>query len=141
MDEESRRVRISQNVFDQPVTPVAVRVCQLVKKSPTFGHLNFVMEITLFFMAKGFAIRDEKLEVPGVGRVNRGAKNLVDDAVADGEPKSAADVVGSSDTLLVGMGPARLDSWSSESRSASREVCCDHGDINLMVHGKSSFFC
>ena len=51
------------------------------------------MEITFFFMAKDFAIRDQKLEVASVGRIDRGAENLVDNAVADGEPKSATGVV------------------------------------------------
>jgi hypothetical protein len=58
MYEKGRRVRVSQDVFDQPVTPIAVRVCQLVKKSPALGHFDFVMEVALFFMAKGFAVRD-----------------------------------------------------------------------------------
>jgi len=131
-------VRISQNVFDQPVAPVAVRVCQLVKKSTALWHLDFVMEITLFFMAKAFAIRDKKLEVPGVGRVDGGAEHFVDDAVADGEPKSATGVVSSTDTFLVGMRPARLNSWPSESRSASGDTCCAHNEINFVVGGVGS---
>ncbi len=132
-------MRVGQNVFDQPVAPVPVRVGQFVKKSPAIGHLDFVMEITLFFMAKGFAIRDKKLEVASVGRVNRGAENLVDDAVADGEPKSATGVVSSTDTFLIGMRPTRLDSRSSESCSASWEVWCAHDDRNQVIYGESSF--
>ena len=95
MDQECRGVGISQNVFNQPVAPVPVGVCQIVKKSPALRHLDFVVKVTFFFMAKGFAIRDQKLEVASVGCVNRGAENLVDDAVADGKPKSATGVVSS----------------------------------------------
>jgi len=97
------------------------------------------MKITLFFMAKAFAIRDKKLEVPGVGRVDGGAEHFVDDAVADREPESATGVVGSTDTFLVGMRPARLDSWSSESCSAIGNVWGAHDDRKLVAYGESSF--
>ena len=89
-------------------------------------------------MAKAFAIRDKKLEVPGVGRVDGGTEHFVDDAVANGEPKSATGVVSSTNTFLVGLRPARLDSWSSEGRSASGETCYTHNEINFVVDGVSS---
>ena len=89
-------------------------------------------------MAKAFAIRDKKLEVASVGRVDSGAEHFVDDAVADGEPKSATGVVSSTDTFLVGMRPARLDSWPSESRTASGETCCAHNEINFVADRVSS---
>ena len=138
MNEKGRSVRVGQNVFDQPVPPVPVGVCQFVKKGSALGHLDFVMEVTLLFMAKGFTIRDKKLEVASVGRVDGGAEHFVDDAVADGEPKSATGVVSSTDTFLVGMRPARLDSWSSESCSAIGNVWGAHDDRNLMVPADSS---
>ena len=122
-------MRVSQNVFDQPVASVAFRVCQFVKQSPALGHLDFVMKVTFFFVAKGFAIRDKKLEVSGVGCVYGGTVNLVDDAVANRKPKPAARMVGGANAFLVGMRPARLDSRSAECRSASGEICCAHYDI------------
>ena len=129
MNEKCGRVRVSQNVFDQPVAPIPVGVCQFVKESPALWHFDFVMKVTFFLVAKGFAIRDKKLEVSGVGCVYGGTVNLVDDPVANRKPKSATRMVGGANAFLVGMRPARLDSRSTESRSASGEICCAHYDI------------
>jgi len=118
MDQQSRMMRIGQDVFSQSVTPVPLRIYQFVKKSFAFRHLDFVMKVALFFMAEGFTIRDEKLEVSGVRRVHRGAVHFINDPVTYREPKSAGSVVRSADTLFVGVGPARLDARSSESSSA-----------------------
>ncbi len=75
-------MRIGQDVFSQSVTPVPLRIYQFVEKSLALRYLNFVMKVALFFMAEGFAIRDEKLEVSGVRRVHRGAVHFINDTVA-----------------------------------------------------------
>jgi hypothetical protein len=82
MDQQSRMMRIGQDVFSQSVTPVPLRIYQFVEKSLALRYLNFVMKVALFFMAEGFAIRDEKLEVSGVRRVHRGAVHFINDTVA-----------------------------------------------------------
>ena len=73
-----------------------------------------MMKVALFFMAEGFAIRDEKLEVSGVRRVHCGAVHFINDTVTYREPESAGGVVRGADALLIGVGPARRNARSSE---------------------------
>ena len=117
MDQQSCMMRVGQDVFSQSVTPVPLRICQFVEKSLALRHLDFVMEVALFFMAESFAIRDKKLEVSGVRRVHRRAVHFINDTVAYREPESAGRVVRGADTLLIGVGPERRNARSSEGLS------------------------
>jgi hypothetical protein len=119
-------MRIGQDVFCQSVASVPLRIYQFVEKSFALRHLDFVMKVALFFMAEGFAIRDEKLEVSGVRRVHRGAVHFINDTVAYREPKSAGSVVRSADPLFIGVGPARRNARSSE--------CCSSGCGGYCFH-------
>jgi hypothetical protein len=59
MDQQRWMMGIGQDVFRQSVTPAPLRICQFVEKSFALRHFDFVMKVALFFMAEGFAIRDE----------------------------------------------------------------------------------
>ena len=75
------------------------------------------MQVALFFVAKRFAVANEKLKVPRVRLIDVWMINFVNDAVAEREPETAAGVIRSADAFLRTESPARLDS-----RGARRNI-------------------
>src|SRR5947209_19616680 len=98
-------------MFDDPITAIRLGIGQPVEDTIAFRILNLVIEVTLFFVAKCFAIRNKKLEIARVRLVHMRIINLVDDAMAEREPKAAARVIGSAEALFGAGSPARLDAW------------------------------
>ena len=101
---------IGEDVLDDPVTAVGFGICETIKEAIALGIFDEMSKVALFLVAKRFAVGDEILKIAGVRLINAGIVNLVDDAVADGEPKAATGVVGSADAFFRAGGPARLDS-------------------------------
>jgi hypothetical protein len=75
-----------------------------------------VFKVAAFFVAKGFTIGNEKLEVSGIGTIHVGIVNLIDDPMAERKPNAATGMVSGANAFLTAARPARLDSGRSESR-------------------------
>ena len=103
-------MRISQDVFYQPVAPVALRIGEAVKETILFRVFNPVIQVALFLVAKCFPIADEELKVARVWLVDARIVNLVDDAVAEREPEPATRMIGRAKAFFRAGSPARLDS-------------------------------
>lgn len=73
-----------------------------------------MLQIAPFLVTKGFPIGDQKLEVAGVGLIDVRVINLVDDAVRDREPEPATGMMGSADSFLATLRPARLRAGRAE---------------------------
>ena len=60
-----------------------------------------MIEIALFFVAKRFAVADEKLKVAGVWLIDVRVVNLVDDSVTEREPDTATCMVGRANAFFL----------------------------------------
>src|SRR5213075_1805127 len=65
-------------------------------------------------MAKGFTIRNQKLQVARIRTIHVRIVNLIDNAMAKREPNPASRVVGRSDPLLGRARPTRFDPGRAE---------------------------
>jgi hypothetical protein len=112
--QQDRTVRIGEDLLHQPVAALALRIDQAVEKAIAFRVLDPAIQIAFLFVAKSLAVGYEELKVARVGLINVRMVNLVDDAVAQREPKPATGVVSRADALLGTRSPARLDARCSE---------------------------
>src|ERR1051325_1923631 len=107
-------MRISDDVLDDAVTPAGFRIGQPVIERALFRILDLMLQVAPFFVAEGLAIGDQKLKIAGVRAIHVGIIQLVDDAVAEGEPDAAAGVVSGADAFLGAAGPTRFDPGRAE---------------------------
>ena|SRR5437867_3379677 len=103
-------MRIRQDVFNEPVPAVRLRVCQAVKEAITIGIFDQVIQIAFFLMAKRFAVTYEKLKVACVRLIDAWIVNLIDDAVAEREPEAATGMISRPHAFFCARSPARLNS-------------------------------
>ena len=103
----NRCVRLADDFLYDAITIIPLRVCEPVKQNIFLWILGQVSHIPLFLMVECFAIGDQKLKVARVGRVNMGIINLVDDSVAQGEPKTRRSFISGSDPLFGAGCPSR----------------------------------
>ena len=106
-------MRVADDFFDQAIAALGIRGGEPVKQRPLLRVFGEVIQIPLFLMAKRLAIGDEKLQITGVGQVHVGIINLVDDAVAQGEPQPGTGIIGGADAVLGAGGPMRFDAGSA----------------------------
>src|SRR5205809_949770 len=105
---------IGNNVFSNSVAAVRLRIRQPIKERAFFRVFDLVVQIATFLMAEGFAVGNEELKIAGVGAVHVGIVNLIDDAMAQGEPNAATGMVGGADALFGAARPAGLDAWRAK---------------------------
>ena len=117
VDQHDRQMRIRKHLFDEPVASHGFRVCEPVKKAIALRIIDRMDEIAFLLVTKRFSVADEKLKVACVWLIDVRVINLVDDAVAEREPKTATGVIRSANTFLGAGSPARLDPRSAK-RSA-----------------------
>src|ERR1700726_2809592 len=103
-------MRISQQLFDEPIPPIAFGVDQPVEEATLFRVFNPIIQITLFFMTERLSIANQEFEVTCVGLINGWVVNLIHDAMTEGKPEPAAFRPSGSKTILRARGPARLNS-------------------------------
>jgi hypothetical protein len=101
---------ISENVFYNPIATTRFRIRETVKKAIAFRVINRVIQVAFFFMAKCFAVANEKLKVARVRLIDMRIVNLVYDAVAEREPNTATGMIGCAHAFFGARSPARLDS-------------------------------
>ena len=73
-----------------------------------------MIQVAFFFVAKGFAVADEKLKVARIGFVDVRIINLVHDAVTQRKPHPATGVIRRADALFRARRPARLNPGRSK---------------------------
>jgi hypothetical protein len=81
MHEQHETVRIGEQVFDQPVAVLVLRVGQAVEDAIAFRVFDLVVQVALFLVAKGLPISDEKLAVACVRLVHMRVVDLINNAV------------------------------------------------------------
>src|SRR5258707_15836059 len=88
-------------------------------------------------MAKRLAVTDEKFKIASVRLVYSGIINLIDDAMAESKPESAASRVGGSEAFLRAGRPTRRDSGRTKRHTF---YSCTHCAIAQAILIKSDFF-
>src|ERR1700761_3868013 len=106
-------MRLTDDFFDDAITPFGIRIGEPVKQHIFLGVFNQVVKIAPFLVAKRLAIGDEKLQIARVRRVHMRIINLVDDAMAQGEPEPGTGVVSGADAVLGAGSPARRHAGSA----------------------------
>src|SRR5206468_2672512 len=107
-------MRIREDLLHQPVATVSFRICKAVEDAIALRVFDQVIQVSLFLVAKRFAIGDKKLKVARVRLIDLRIVNLIDDTVAEREPKPATRVIGRTHALFRARSPARLDSWRTK---------------------------
>src|SRR4051812_33838458 len=99
---------IGNNVLDDSITTARIGIGQPIIKGALFRIFGLVLQIAPLFVAEGFTVRDEELQVAGIWSINVWIVNLVNDAVAQGKPNPAARVIRRPDALFGAARPARF---------------------------------
>ena len=86
-------MRIGEHVFHQPIAAVRFGIGQAIKQAITLRIRNLMIQIAFFFVAKCFAVADQKLEVARVRLIDMRIKNFVYDPVTQREPGPATGVI------------------------------------------------
>ena len=115
-------MRVREDVFYQPVATVGLRIRQTVKDAIALRVFDQVIQVALFFVAKGFAVTDEKLKVACVRLVNAWIVNLIDDAVTEREPEAATGMIGRTHAFFRARSPPGLDSRRTKRRRIFRWI-------------------
>src|SRR4030095_9518538 len=109
MHEQHRSMRIGEYIFDQSVAGARFDICQAIKQAVAFRVINGMREVALFLVAKRFPIADEKLKVACVRLIDMRVVNLIDDAMAQREPKTATCMISRPDAFFRTGRPAWLN--------------------------------
>src|ERR1044071_296684 len=109
-------MRVCENVLNDTIATVRLRIDEAVERTIALRVLDAVIQVALLFVAECFAVADEKLEIARIGMIDVRIINLVDDPMAEREPKPATAVVGRTRTIFCAGSPAGLDSRRSKRR-------------------------
>ena len=100
---------IGKHVFYYTIATARLRIRETIKKAIARRVFDQMIEIAFFFVAKRFAVADEKLKVAGVWLIDVRVVNLVEDSVTEREPDTATCMVGRANAFFCARGPTRLD--------------------------------
>src|ERR687892_1852512 len=101
-------------MFYEPVAALTLRICQSIKNTIALRVFDEMIQVTLFLVAKCFAITDEKLKVARVRLIDPRIVNFVDDPVTQREPETTTRVISRAHTFLRARSPARRNSRRTE---------------------------
>lgn len=99
---------IRDHLLDDAITPFGISIDQPIVQSALFRVLDGVVQVATFLVAKGAAIRNQKLKIACVGAINIRVVDFVDDAVAEREPDTATGMIGSTDAFFGATRPPRF---------------------------------
>src|SRR5438105_13488051 len=102
-------MRIGEHLFYQPVATPRFRIRDAVKDTIALRVFDQMIQITLFLVAKGFSIADEKLKIACARLIDMWIVDLVDDSVTEGEAETATGMVGCTDACVRPRSPARVE--------------------------------
>ena len=91
---------ISDDFLDDSVTLFGGCRRESITKDILFRVFDFVFQIASLFVAKCFAIGNQKLQIASVGTVHIGVVDFIDDAVAEGEPDAATGMISRADAFF-----------------------------------------
>src|SRR5262245_23252304 len=114
MHEQHGAMRIREHMLYEAIAAVRFRIGEAVERAVAFRVLEAMIQVALLLVAECFAVADEKLKIARIGMIDVRIIDLVDDPMAESEPKPATAVVGRAHALLFAGGPARLDSGRSK---------------------------
>src|ERR1044072_5206088 len=101
---------VREHFLYDAVTAARLRIDEAIERTIALRVLDAMIQVALLFVAECFAIADEKLKIASIGTIDVRIINLVDDPMAECEPKPATAVVSRAHALLCAGSPARLDS-------------------------------
>jgi hypothetical protein len=107
--EQDRPMWIGKHMFYYTIATARLRIRETIKEAIARRVFDKMIEIALFFVAKRFAVADEKLKVTGVWLIDVRVVNLVEDSVTEREPDAATCMVGRANAFFCARGPAWLD--------------------------------
>src|ERR1041385_5579148 len=107
-------MRIRKHMLYDAIAAVRFRIGEAVERAIALRVLDAVIQVTLLLVAECFAVADEKLKIARIGTIDVRIINLVDDPMAEREPKPATGVIGRAYALLCAGSPAWLDSRRSK---------------------------
>src|SRR6266403_1478220 len=100
---------IGKHMFYYTIATARLRIRETIKKAIARRVFDQMIEIAFFFVAKRFAVADEKLKIAGVWLIDVWVVNLVEDSVTQREPETATCMVRRTDAFFCARGPTRLD--------------------------------
>src|SRR4029077_21176456 len=100
---------IGKHMFYQTVAAARLRIRETIKEAIARRIFDQMIEIAFFFVAKRFAVADEKLKIAGIWLIDVRVVNLVEDSVTQREPETATCMVRRSNAFFCARGPTRLD--------------------------------
>ena len=98
--------RIGEDLLLDAPAPVTGGVEQVVGRHAMFEHADLMVGVALFFGEIAVRPGDEKAEIAGAGGVDAGIVDLVENAVAEGEPQPACRRARRAHAHLGARGPA-----------------------------------
>ena len=132
--------RIGDNPLDQPEAAIAMRARQQKRRDAVFERLHDRDAIALLLGEETLSVRDDQAEVADAGLIDARIVDLVENAVADGEPDAARFRERRADPALGARGPSGSNSrrpgrlshcvitWSKFRRTRRRRVACHRAD-------------
>jgi len=134
-------VRISEHVLYNAIAALWFRIGEPVKDAIALRIFDAVIQVTLFLVAKRFAVGDKKLKVARVRLIDMRIVNLIDDTVAEREPKPATCMIGRTHALFRARSPARLDPGRAKGHRIVRRthaLALDESNPNSKISPKNS---
>ena len=123
VDEHHRIMRVADDLAGEAVATLAVAIAHAHSQRVRVDVLELVSQIPPLFMEKRLAIGDEKLHVANLRAIDRGAVDLVQDAVRHGEPDFAGGGIGGAHRVFGAGGPARLKPGRAKGSPDRRAIC------------------
>src|SRR5438552_2992148 len=112
--EDAREVGADDDLFDDAIAAARVAVDGAIGRNVVAHPLGARVEVALLLVEEVLAVRDQELEIAQLGTIDGGVVDLGKDALPESEPDPAIGRVGGTDAFLGPVGPARLDTGSSE---------------------------
>ena len=109
-------------MFYYTIATARLRIRETIKEAIARRVFDKMIEIAFFFVAKRFAVADEKLKVAGVWLIDVRVVNLVEDSMTQREPETATCMVGRADAFFCAVSPPWLDPRRTKSDCIPRRI-------------------
>src|SRR6185437_4147472 len=79
-------MRRCDDLFFDPVSPLAASVDQLISRNACYGKRDFVLCVPLFLREEVLAVGDDQTKIAGARIIQARVVDLIENAVAESEP-------------------------------------------------------
>src|SRR5581483_7669952 len=117
VDENDRMVRVGDELLGDGVAAAEVVGADPHGEGVGVDVVEVVLEVALLLVEEGLLVGEEELHVAGLGTVDGGVVELVQDAVRSGKPDAAGCCVSRRYGVFFAGGPARSKARSTEGRA------------------------